>query len=93
MSEGDWLKLGRARLRVQKISSQSEKLTQSQLPDFFNSFDSEEVDIKNELNTVNEATAPCRICLSETGSNADPLISTCKCAGTMKYVHLNCLKE
>ena len=36
----------------------------------------------------------CRICLSEEGDdqrNINPLFSPCKCAGTMKYIHLNCL--
>jgi len=35
----------------------------------------------------------CRICLSEEGDDAvaNPLFSPCKCAGTMKYIHLNCL--
>ena len=35
----------------------------------------------------------CRICLFETNSDEDPLITPCKCAGTMKFIHLNCLKE
>jgi hypothetical protein len=37
----------------------------------------------------------CRICLSEDGEDAkiNPLFSPCKCAGTMKYIHLNCLQE
>lgn len=35
-----------------------------------------------------------RICLSEDlEDHEDPLISPCKCAGTMKYIHLKCLKE
>lgn len=43
----------------------------------------------------------CRICLGteeegqETGSNAElnPLISPCKCAGTMGMIHLACLRN
>ena len=36
----------------------------------------------------------CRICLSEDNTDAaDPLISPCKCSGTMKYIHLKCLTE
>jgi len=36
----------------------------------------------------------CRICLGEDeveGENS--LICPCKCAGTMKYIHILCLKE
>lgn len=35
----------------------------------------------------------CRICLSESETVIDPLISPCKCAGSMQCIHLNCLKE
>lgn len=34
----------------------------------------------------------CRICLSEEFDNDNPLFSPCKCAGTMKTVHLKCLQ-
>jgi E3 ubiquitin-protein ligase DOA10 len=35
----------------------------------------------------------CRICLSEDVTNTNPLISPCKCAGTMKMIHIDCLRE
>lgn len=35
----------------------------------------------------------CRICLSEDFEPSNPLFSPCKCSGTMKYIHLNCLQE
>ena len=35
----------------------------------------------------------CRICLSDTQSPENPLISPCHCDGTMKYIHLLCLRE
>ena len=35
----------------------------------------------------------CRICLSEDNESLNPLFSPCKCSGTMKYIHLDCLKE
>lgn len=35
----------------------------------------------------------CRICLCDDISQGNPLISPCKCKGTMKYVHLKCLEE
>jgi hypothetical protein len=34
----------------------------------------------------------CRICyMTEIDENNDPLIKPCKCAGSMKYIHLKCL--
>ena len=35
----------------------------------------------------------CRICLGEEGTEEDPFISPCNCSGTMKFIHLNCLRE
>lgn len=35
----------------------------------------------------------CRICLSDEYDDFNPLINPCKCSGTMKYLHLNCLKQ
>lgn len=35
----------------------------------------------------------CRICLGEENTKADPLLSPCKCAGTMRMIHLECLRE
>lgn len=35
----------------------------------------------------------CRICLGEENEGTDPLISPCKCAGTMSHIHLECLRE
>ena len=35
----------------------------------------------------------CKICLCSEGSSANPLISPCKCTGSLQYVHFGCLKE
>ena len=36
----------------------------------------------------------CRICLSDDyDDNNNPLINPCKCSGTMKYLHLECLRQ
>lgn len=35
----------------------------------------------------------CRICLSDESDQNNPLFSPCKCAGTMKYIHVDCLRE
>ena len=34
----------------------------------------------------------CRICLSE-DEPGNPLISPCKCSGTMRFIHASCLQE
>ena len=35
----------------------------------------------------------CRICFRTDSDITDPLITPCKCSGSMKYIHLKCLKE
>ena len=35
----------------------------------------------------------CRICLSDDNDQNNPLINPCKCSGTMKYIHLKCLRH
>ena len=49
-------------------------------------------EIKNSKTPVPEAKL-CRICLGEEGSEEDPFISPCNCSGTMKFIHLGCLRE
>ena len=35
----------------------------------------------------------CRICLGDEHEDNNPLINPCKCSGTMKYLHLSCLRQ
>ena len=35
----------------------------------------------------------CRICYQEEENEDDPLIQPCLCSGSLKYIHLNCLKH
>ena len=47
----------------------------------------------NKLN-VNKLAKICRICYMEEDSDSkNPLVQPCKCSGSMKYIHLNCLKQ
>jgi hypothetical protein len=93
LNEGDWLKLGRIRLRVQKICLQPLRNSSSILPEFFRKNHEENLEEPQENTGEAQEKSPCRICLNDAASNEDPLICPCKCSGTMKYIHLNCLKE
>ena len=45
---------------------------------------------------MNKIPKICRICLSEEDPlnyYDDPLVQPCKCSGSMKYIHINCLKQ
>lgn len=43
------------------------------------------------MNNNNENQYMCKMCLFENSLPGNPLISPCKCKGTMQYVHLLCL--
>lgn len=40
-----------------------------------------------------ESGKACRICLDDAEEEDNPFITPCKCAGSMRFIHLNCLKE
>ena len=44
-------------------------------------------------NTFLQEKPTCRICLGDEHDDINPLINPCKCSGTMKYLHLDCLKQ
>ena len=51
-------------------------------------------DIENRLTPTNSNLddISCRICLAE-GIDDDPLICVCKCSGSVRFIHINCLKH
>ena len=53
---------------------------------------------QNNKNVINQAlkikkNRVCRICYGDDTSQDDPLISSCICKGSMKYIHYKCLKN
>ena len=74
----DILRLGRIKLKAKFVESPDEN------PRLLDSA------IAQELLTEVEA---CRICLHDHNSLEDPLLSPCKCIGSMGFVHASCLKE
>ena len=48
--------------------------------------------IKKFQNFRRKKVNSCRICLCEDNSIENPLINPCKCIGSVKYIHLECLK-
>lgn len=55
----------------------------------FNDLPEEELNIKQ----ANEEVPYCKFCYSAVTENNNPLISCCKCAGSMGYIHYGCLKQ
>lgn len=109
LAEGDVLKMGRLKFRVREIKNSdgmkptgkvnlSELLLGKNAPQLEDSEEEdEEEDVEEEEETTNDVASnliqPCRICLSDKDDTENPLISPCKCDGTMKYIHLKCLQQ
>jgi hypothetical protein len=48
----------------------------------------------DETHTGSEEEIPrCRFCWGCHASPSDPLFSSCKCSGSVGYIHFNCLKS
>lgn len=85
LSEGDVFKIGRLIYIVKQLSLDGK--TPLTLP---NATAATEVEVYQPDGIQSLA---CRICLGDTQTPSNPLISPCKCAGTMKYIHIECLQE
>ena len=84
LKEGDVIKLGRICFKVTTLRAtldqdESDKTQDSEEP---------ELGIPNERDS-----GSCKICLTDCSDSANPLISPCKCSGSMKFIHLECLRD
>jgi hypothetical protein len=84
LKEGDVIKLGRIcfKVTILKTSPDLEESDKTQ--------DSEDLDLGIPNERDNET---CKICLMNDSDSANPLISPCKCSGSMKFIHLECLRH
>ena len=51
------------------------------------------IEIKVCDDSPKDESEPCRICYNTTNTQDNPLLSACKCTGSMKYMHFNCIKS
>jgi hypothetical protein len=93
LQEGDVFKLGRFKLRVRQMvpgpsvtASPSQSAIQPELQ-------LEDTEAPAQDPAADLSTIPCRICLLEGSTDDDPLISSCSCNGSIRYVHLGCLRH
>lgn len=88
MIQSDIIKIGRILFKLRNIEFISEKSLAIALPDAKKP--------KENIEITSEAQIPgkmCKICLSGSESTDNPLISPCKCDGSMKFVHFECLQK
>ena len=59
-----------------------------------NLINDEENNNKNNNEKIKKINAVCRICyVEEEDGKEDPLVQPCQCSGSLKYIHLKCLKH
>ncbi|KAL8453984.1 hypothetical protein Emed_000598 [Eimeria media] len=92
LQENDVIKLGRYKLRVKQLVAQSSKREDDssappEIPDL--RLD----DGDPPMSFVASNDMQCRICLLEGNQEDDPLISPCDCKGSIRFVHLECLRH
>eukprot|EP00382_Lankesteria_abbotti_P000781 CAMPEP_0113844246 /NCGR_PEP_ID=MMETSP0372-20130328/141_1 /TAXON_ID=340204 /ORGANISM="Lankesteria abbotti" /LENGTH=582 /DNA_ID=CAMNT_0000813249 /DNA_START=152 /DNA_END=1900 /DNA_ORIENTATION=+ /assembly_acc=CAM_ASM_000359 len=96
LQEGDIIKLGRFKLKVKQLASQiqGEPVPELKLDDTdvgLSEVSHEYIDSPNT--PLDGQPMQCRICLLEGGSPKDPLVCPCQCKGSIKYVHVDCLRH
>jgi len=100
LREGDVFRLGQAYVLVAKVRAASDvaldvsALSPLEELDIASADDADGADTDDENGDEGrEAGRPqCYICY-EHGQMGNPLINPCQCAGSVKYVHLNCLQR
>lgn len=96
LREGDYIKLGKTFVTIKQIHFKNSKENTLSFED--------KVDPFTELNKLNVLTLKqqhkrkkhvpcCKICLLEDNFEDNPLVNPCGCIGSMKYLHVECLKS
>ena len=95
LKEGDILRIGRITLKIKKIKFKKNKSKDKDKDSVSVGTNLQEVQIKSKgaSEKVESRYKICRICYSEEESEDNPLIQPCICSGSMKYIHLECLRH
>jgi len=104
LREGDIFKIGRIIVRIRTIKFAKNNNKNNDNNNDNNSintnFSQNLKEIQIEHNKIKKVKEPkeaksnrlCRICYGEEENDENPLLQPCTCSGSMKYIHLNCLK-
>jgi hypothetical protein len=103
LREGDKIKLGKIMFKVREMKSEDFQETEknefkSNLPQYqklqlnTNFYSSKTLKINPKV-TKTKMSLICRICLSEEIDEDDPLINPCGCTGSVRFIHLKCIRR
>ena len=101
LKEGDILRIGRITIKIKKIKFHNPNKNRdsisinTNLKEIVNEpkYKPSSFDNSSKKEKESQKYKICRICYLEEESTDNPLIQPCVCSGSMKYIHLNCLKQ
>lgn len=94
LSLGEQIQVGRQGFRVLEVSGPA-KMNAGLMPHAFQREQMSQDDRCSDVSSIVSKVdiTPCRICLGDDIRDFNnPIIAPCKCSGSMKYIHLECLK-
>eukprot|EP00826_Nyctotherus_ovalis_P036448 TRINITY_DN3230_c0_g5_i1.p1 TRINITY_DN3230_c0_g5~~TRINITY_DN3230_c0_g5_i1.p1 ORF type:complete len:400 (-),score=88.67 TRINITY_DN3230_c0_g5_i1:781-1980(-) len=90
LKRGDVVKIGKMHMKIRDYQVEGEDKEGERVS---READEESVNVMAFNDQPKDENDLCRICFCEEDSKGDPLLSLCKCTGTMKFLHYNCLKS
>ena len=97
IKEGDILKIGRITIRIRTIKFKKNNGNKNTVPNTLNEISDKNLQIihmeNKKLNSEHHHGKACRICYIEEETTENPLLQPCTCSGSMKYIHLECLRQ
>ncbi|KFG53683.1 FHA domain-containing protein, partial [Toxoplasma gondii FOU] len=98
LQEGDVIKLGRFKLRVKQLVTKKKSEDNAMGEESATGDDDSAPELRLEdgeppVSRAAPEDMQCRICLLEGNQEGDPLISPCECKGSIKFVHVQCLRH
>lgn len=101
LHEGDVFKLGKIEYKIIEVSGR-EEVPYSDSPVESKKLNTIGVhglpgtnlrSVKDVERKPDSSPDACRICFEHRQKDKNPLISICSCTGSVKFIHLNCLKQ
>jgi len=98
IKEGDILKIGRITIRIRTIKFKKNNTTKKTIPST-TLYDNSDRNLQivhmdnKKLDSDRHHGKACRICYIEEETIENPLLQPCTCSGSMKYIHLECLRQ
>ena len=88
LTQGQVLRLGRVKYQVKSLYNGQEKPMDCSEGDI----ETSDEECAEECEKIDKSQALCRVCW-ERETDEDPLLSQCRCSGSIQYIHLDCLRR